>query len=120
MGIREQHRRNRKLTNVFVRKKGELFVTGYVGLILLFIISILIYYAEYEAQPEKFGNIFDGLWWGVSTLTTVGYGDVYPVTVAGKVVSAVSAFIGIGVFALPTAILGSAFLEEVQTSKRKK
>lgn len=102
-----------RIVNVFVRKKGELFVTAYISLIVLFVISILMYYAEHEAQPDKFGNIIDGLWWGIATLTTVGYGDIFPVTVMGKGIAAVSAFVGIGVFALPTAILGAAFLEEV-------
>ena len=102
------------ITNVFIRKRGELLVTAYISTLILFIISILMYYAEHEAQPQVFVNVLDGLWWGIATLTTVGYGDIYPITTLGKIIAAVSAFIGIGVFALPTAILGSAFLEEIQ------
>ena len=107
-----------RIVNVFVRKKGELFVTAYVSIIILFIISTLMFYAEHEAQPDKFRNILDGLWWGIATLTTVGYGDIYPVTVTGKLIAAVSAFLGIGVFALPTAILGAAFLEEIENESK--
>ena len=94
-------------------------VTTYASLIVLFVISTLMYYAEHDAQPEKFTTILDGIWWGIATLTTVGYGDIYPVTQAGKVIAAFSAFVGIGVFALPTAILGSAFLEEVEGNKNR-
>jgi len=62
--------------------------------------------------------LYVSVWWGIATLTTVGYGDIYPITVAGKVIAGISAFIGIGVFALPTAILGASFLEEVQIRKK--
>ncbi len=100
--------------------KSELFVTFFVAFILLILSSTLMYYVENDAQPDKFDNIGDALWWAVATLTTVGYGDVYPITGLGKILSAIIALIGIGFVALPTGILSSAFIERVQAEKRKK
>jgi voltage-gated potassium channel len=85
--------------------------------VLLIIASALMYFAENEAQPEKFSSIPASMWWAVATLTTVGYGDVYPVTIIGKLAGAVVAVLGIGFFALPTAIIGSGFVEAVQQRK---
>ena len=72
---------------------------------------------EGPVQPEKFGSIPDAMWWGAVTLTTVGYGDVWPTTPIGKMLGSLIAFLGIGLFALPTGILGSAFYEEFQHRK---
>ena len=105
------------LLNVFRREKGELLVTVYISTLILFILSILMYYAEHEAQPEAFRTILDGLWWGTATLTTVGYGDIAPVTGAGRLIAFIGAFLGIGVFALPTAILGAGFMAEFKERK---
>ena len=77
--------------------------------ILIFMSSTLIYYAERDAQPDVFTSIPASMWWAVSTLTTVGYGDIYPVTGAGKVLGSIVAILGISAFAIPTAILSSAF-----------
>jgi voltage-gated potassium channel len=77
-----------------------------------------MYYAENEAQPEAFTSIPAAMWWGVVTLTTVGYGDVYPVTPLGKLFGAALAFIGIGLFALPAGIIASGFSEEIQKRKQ--
>jgi len=76
-----------------------------------------MYFVENEAQPDKFPSIPGTMWWCVITLTTVGYGDVFPVTIAGKLLTAVLAVLGIGLFALPTGILASGFAEELQSSK---
>lgn len=81
---------------------------------LLLVGSTAVYYAEHEAQPRAFGSIPAALWWGVATVTTVGYGDVYPVTVAGRILGGILAVLGISSFALPTAILGGAFMRELQ------
>jgi len=78
-----------------------------------------MYYCESEVQPEKFKNIGHAMWWAVATLTTVGYGDVYPVTNVGKFLSAIIAIIGIGIVALPTGIISSAFIEKIQSDKAK-
>jgi voltage-gated potassium channel len=91
------------------RERAELLVTlGMIGLILLLVSSVM-YSIESEAQPAKFGSIPDTMWWGVATLTTVGYGDVYPITPAGKVFSSLIAVLGLGLFAIPTGILASGF-----------
>ncbi|WP_026914885.1 ion transporter [Christiangramia portivictoriae] len=107
------------ISSVLRETKSELFVTLFVAAILLVLSSTLMYSIENEAQPEKFENIGQALWWSVATLTTVGYGDVYPVTGIGKVLSAIIALIGIGFVALPTGIISSAFIEKVQKDKKK-
>jgi len=68
---------------------------------------------EQRAQPDAFSSIPAAMWWAIATLTTVGYGDIVPVTVAGRLAGAMVAVLGVGVFALPTAILGAAFMEEM-------
>ena len=81
--------------------------------------SDLMYNIESEAQPEAFSNAFDALWWAVATLTTVGYGDIYPVTVLGKLLSAVIALLGIGLVAIPTGIISSGFMECIDKTGAK-
>jgi voltage-gated potassium channel len=87
-----------------------------VGLLMV-VSSILMYYIESPAQPGLFENAFSGLWWAVATLTTVGYGDIYPVTMAGKIVSAVIALLGIGLVAVPTGIISAGFMSEMESRK---
>ncbi len=79
-----------------------------------------MYYAENEAQPEIFSSIPSSMWWGVITLTTIGYGDTYPVTIAGKVIGSAVAIIGIAVYAIPTGIMASAFTEELRKKRHQK
>ena len=74
--------------------------------------SLGIYSAEHEAQPEAFRNAFSGVWWSVSTLLTVGYGDIYPITVIGKIMAIIIAFLGVGVVAIPTGIISAGFVEQ--------
>jgi voltage-gated potassium channel len=76
--------------------------------------SSFIYILENEAQPDKFPSIPAAMWWGIATLTTVGYGDVYPVTPLGKLLAGLIAFLGVGIFALPAGILASGFAEEIR------
>lgn len=101
-----------------LKKESEILLsTVFVTFILLLIASSLMYTIENEAQPDNFPNILASFWWAVATLTTVGYGDVYPVTAAGKILSGIIALLGIGLVALPTGIISSGFIEEI--SKRK-
>ena len=103
---------------VFVAKKEELMMTVFVLFFLLIVSSALMYHAEHEVQPDIFSSIPATMWWGVATLSTVGYGDVYPVTAWGKVLGSVIAILGIGMFALPTGIsclYPLAFLESSST-----
>ena len=78
-----------------------------------------MYFIENEAQPEVFSSIPAAMWWGVATLTTVGYGDIYPVTPIGKILGSIIAMLGIGMFALPAGILASGFEEEIKKRKKK-
>ena len=75
--------------------------------------SLLMYSAEHDAQPEMFRNAFSGLWWAVATLTTVGYGDIYPVTVPGRIMGAFVAFSGLAAVAIPTSIITSGLSERI-------
>jgi voltage-gated potassium channel len=101
------------LGRVLRAKRHELAVTAFAGLILLVIAASGMYFVERDAQPDTFSSIPAALWWGVVTLTTVGYGDVYPVTVAGRCLASVIAMLGIGLFALPAGILAGVFSEEL-------
>jgi voltage-gated potassium channel len=95
-------------------KREQLLATLTVGLTVLLLASCAIYYLEREAQPEAFSSIPASMWWGVVTLTTVGYGDVFPVTIGGRVLAAVIAMVGVGLFALPAGIVASGFTEAIE------
>ena len=98
----------------------EELVTAYTacGIVICFA-AILMYYIERNAQPEAFANIGDGLWWAVVTFTTVGYGDIYPVTPLGKILSSVISLIGIAMIAIPTGIVSSVFINLIQRKNKK-
>ena len=104
----------RSIGGVIRAKKEELASVVFFMLILLVVASSLMYEVEHTTQPDKFSSIPATMWWGVMTLTTVGYGDVYPVTPLGQFLASVVAVLGIGLFALPTGVLGSGFLEQIQ------
>jgi voltage-gated potassium channel len=108
----------RLIWEVIKEKKSELAMTGFVTLMILLIASILMYYIEGDVQPAKFSNVIACFWWAIATLTTVGYGDVYPVTVFGKIVSGFIAVLGIGLVALPTGLVSAGFMSKID--KRKK
>lgn len=108
----------RLLGRVLVARRSELFITLIAVLVLLVVSSTLMYYAERDAQPEQFSSIPAAMWWSVETLTTIGYGDMLPVTVVGKLINSFIALLGVGLFALPAGILGSGFVEELQRRKR--
>lgn len=107
----------RTVGNVVKAKKEELIIVFSVMLILLILASSLMYFSEHNAQPKAFPNIPAAMWWGVATLTTVGYGDVCPISPLGKSIGAIIAVLGIGMFALPAGILASGFAEEIQKSR---
>lgn len=102
-----------------VQSRREPLLSSLAILLIMAIVSAtLMFYAEHDAQPDKFQSIPAAMWWAIATLTTIGYGDVYPVTVVGKLMTSVIAVLGIGMFALPTGILGSGFMEELEKSKK--
>ncbi|MBP2626317.1 MAG: Ion transport protein [Firmicutes bacterium] len=101
------------IKHVIIAKKEYLTITMIFGMTLLIISSCMMYFVEHEAQPEIFSSIPATMWWGIVTLTTVGYGDAYPITPLGKFLSAILALLGIGLFALPAGILASGFSEEI-------
>ncbi|MBE6372632.1 MAG: ion transporter [Lentisphaerae bacterium] len=101
---------------VFKSKSKEIFASLFFVFILLVVASLLIYYAEHDTQPEQFQNAFSGLWWAVATLTTVGYGDIYPITPIGRFLGAIIALLGIGMVAVPTSILSAGFMEVLHKS----
>jgi voltage-gated potassium channel len=102
------------MSHVVSRKKEELIVTFTLLILLLVISSSLMYYIENPVQPDVFSSIPATVWWAVVTLTTVGYGDIYPITPLGRVLAAIVAILGIGLFALPAGIIASGFVEEIQ------
>lgn len=102
--------------------KFEIFsITIFTLMILLVIASSIMYFVEHKVQPEVFSSIPAAMWWSIATLTTVGYGDIYPITPLGKLFGAIVAMFGIGTFAVPAGIIASGFAEELHRihAKRK-
>merc|ERR1712176_1431317 len=108
-----------KVLRVFEKKRTELSATMFVAAVFMVITATVMYYIEHDAQPDAFASIPDSMWWATAALTTVGYGDVVPHTPLGKVVGALSAFIGIGFFALPAGILGSGFVDVMNDAEEQ-
>lgn len=100
--------------NILRQTKSDLAVTFFSCGILIVLSSTLMYYVEHAAQPDQFRNVGNSVWWAVATLTTVGYGDIYPITPLGKLLGAATALIGVGFVALPTAIISSAFINDLR------
>ncbi len=98
----------RRFHRAFVIAREELVLFVIVTLMLLYFSAVGIYYFENEAQPDKFASVFHSLWWSVATLTTVGYGDIYPVTVGGKVFTFIVLLIGLGIVSVPAGLVASA------------
>ncbi len=107
-----------------MRKEGRTLL-AVVGLALsyIFITALIMFNAEYENELDggrvMFGNIFDAIYWSACTLTTVGYGDIYPVSNIGRVISMVSAIVGVAVVALPSGIITAGYMDELNTRRKK-
>jgi len=99
------------LLQVFKEIKGELTLTFFLSLILIVFAGIVVFYAENPFQPEVFNNIGSSIWWAFATLTTVGYGDIYPITVIGKLIASFVAIIGIGLIAIPTGLISATYVD---------
>ncbi len=108
------------LKTVLSDKKEELGLTIIIMFFMLIISSSIMYFVEHDAQPEAFSSIPAAMWWGVCTLTTVGYGDLYPVTILGKFMASFMSILGIGMFALPAGILAGGFESALTEEKQAK
>lgn len=106
------------ITKILKDSAIQLLASIGVCIILLILASILMYSVENPAQPEAFPNVIASLWWAVCTLTTVGYGDVYPITVGGKILASVIALLGIGIVAVPTGIISAGFISAMKGNEK--
>jgi voltage-gated potassium channel len=98
-----------RLRMTFMNIRSELLIFFGLSLIVIYLSSVGIYYFEREAQPDKFGTVAHCLWWSTATLTTVGYGDVYPVTPGGKVFTGVLVLLGLSIVSIPSGLIASSF-----------
>ena len=106
------------ISEVISSKRQQLFSSVFILMVLMTASSLCMYSLEHEAQPEVFTNAFSGIWWAVSTLLTVGYGDIYPVTDMGRLVSIAITFLGVGMVAIPTGIISAGFVDQYSRLKR--
>ena len=106
------------ITQVISSKRQQLFSSVFILLVLMLASSLCMYSLEHDAQPEVFSNAFSGIWWSVSTLLTIGYGDIYPVTTMGKIFSIFITFLGVGMVAIPTGIISAGFVDQYTRIKR--
>ena len=107
------------ITEVISGKKQQLISSVFIIVVLMIASSLCMYSLEHEAQPEVFTDAFSGIWWATSTLLTVGYGDIYPITTAGKLLGIVITFLGAGMVAIPTGIISAGFVDQYSTIKKR-
>ncbi len=106
------------IIDILNEKKKQLFSSMVMILILMVAASLCMYSLEHEAQPEVFKNAFSGIWWATSTLLTIGYGDIYPITLGGRIMAIVISFLGVGMVAIPTGIISAGFVESYSKINR--
>jgi voltage-gated potassium channel len=107
------------MIRIFIAKRKPLGMAMYMVLFLLVITSTMMFYIEHPVQPQVFSSVLESMWWGAETLTTLGYGDIVPITPAGKFLGGITALLGIAMFAIPAGILASGFYEEYNLALRK-
>lgn len=107
------------ITEVISGKKQQLISSVFIIVVLMLASSLCMYSLENEAQPEVFQNAFSGIWWAASTLLTVGYGDIYPITTAGKLLGIIITFLGAGMIAIPTGIISAGFVDQYSNIKKR-
>jgi len=112
-------RASRRLVDTVLLVKEEIILFVFLTLILLWLSAIGIFYFEHDAQPGKFESVFHSLWWAVSTLTTVRYGDIYPVTIGGRLFTFIVLLIGMGVIAVPAGLLAASLTRIVQQEREQ-
>lgn len=106
------------ITAVLKNRKQQLISSVFIIVVLMIASSLCMYSLEHDAQPEVFENAFSGIWWATSTLLTVGYGDIYPITTLGKILGIFITFLGVGVVAIPTGIISAGFVEQYSEMKK--
>jgi len=109
----------RHFANAMLLAKEQIILFMIITLMLIYFTAVGIYYFENEAQPEHFSSIFSSLWWSIVTLTTVGYGDVYPITVGGRIFTFFMLLIGLGVVAIPTGIISSSLTKAIEPTEEE-
>lgn len=102
------------ITTVLYEKRNQIISSVFIVLILMLASSLCMYSVEHDAQPTVFRNAFSGVWWSMSTLLTVGYGDIYPITPLGRIMAICIAYLGVGAVAIPTGIISAGFVEQYQ------
>ncbi|MBQ3657040.1 MAG: ion transporter [Bacteroidales bacterium] len=107
------------VADVIWTKRSEIGVIMGLIVIIMIITSFIMFYAEHSLQPDKFPNVLGCFWWALVTMTTIGYGDVFPITPMGKIIGSLMAFLGIGLVAMPTGIISAGFLEKISEKKRE-
>ena len=100
------------ITSVLYEKRNQILSSVFISLVLMMASSLCMYSVEHEVQPDVFNNAFSGMWWSISTILTVGYGDIYPVTVLGRIMAIFISFLGVGAVAIPTGIISAGFVEQ--------
>ena len=116
--INTQYESFQVITSVLKEKKNAILYSVFIIIVLILAASLTMYSVEHTAQPEAFKNAFSGIWWSVSTVFTVGYGDIYPITVLGRVMGVIITFLGVGAVAIPTGILSAGFVEHYSRLQR--
>ena len=114
--------RHNKAINTLIKVirsvRTEVAVTLFASVVVVVFAGILMYYAEHETQPEVFNNMSQSIWWAVATLTTIGYGDIYPITAMGKIIASSLAFVGVGLVAIPAGLISAAYVDEINSQKK--
>jgi len=108
-----------RFKKAFAIVKEEIILFFLITIVLIFITSAGIYYFEHEAQPEVFKSVFHSAWWSIVTLTTVGYGDVYPITLGGKIFTFFVLMIGVGIVTIPAGLVATALLKAIDNEKKE-
>ena len=116
--INAQYESFQVISSVLKEKRNAILYSVFIIFVLILASSVCMYSVEHAAQPEAFRNAFSGIWWSVSTVFTVGYGDIYPVTVLGRVLGVIITFLGVGAVAIPTGILSAGFVEHYSRLQR--
>ncbi len=105
------------IKDVLKERRRQLFSSMFMIVTLMLASSLAMYGAEHDAQPDSFENAFSGIWWSVSTVLTVGYGDIYPITIVGKIIAIIISFLGVCAVAIPTGIISAGFVEMINRTE---